>query len=79
MQNNPIETEQAKLLYDGMPAALTANIVLAGMLVVVQASVIASGVLLGWLGLLGAAMLARTALWIWWRKHGIHDANRPQL
>jgi diguanylate cyclase (GGDEF)-like protein/PAS domain S-box-containing protein len=62
-----LQVERARLLYANLPASIIVNALLALILAGVQSSVIASGTLLVWLGLMATALLVRVALATAWR------------
>jgi diguanylate cyclase (GGDEF)-like protein/PAS domain S-box-containing protein len=74
-QADALQVEQAKLLYAGLPAALTINTLLALILVGVQSAVIAPARLFGWLAVIGTILLARLILALAWRQSGADVAN----
>jgi len=69
VQEDALLVEQTRLLYAGLPSAIAINVLLALILVSVQASVIAPNRLLIWVAILGPALLARTALALAWRRN----------
>jgi len=67
-QVHALQVEQARLLYAGLPAALTINALLALILAGVQSAVIAPARLFGWLAIFGTILLARAILALAWRR-----------
>lgn len=70
-----LQVEQTRLLYATLPAAIAINVLLALVLVSVQYAVISSNALTGWLAILTAVLLGRTALLLAWRRHGMNAEN----
>jgi len=63
-----IDTEQVKMLYDAMPAALAANIVASLLLAYVLSPAIDHTFIIWWLGITIAILLARTLLFITYKQ-----------
>ncbi|MBI1424461.1 MAG: diguanylate cyclase [Gammaproteobacteria bacterium] len=63
--------ERVKLLYSHLPVSLTISVMVALILVLVQARVIALGILIGWFAILVTALVGRAALYVVWRRHAL--------
>jgi PAS domain S-box-containing protein len=74
-QADAMQVEQAKLLYAGLPAAIVINTLLALILVSIQSAVIAESRLFAWLAVIGAILLARSALAAAWTHNGPGGVN----
>lgn len=70
--SDALKTEQTRLLYSTLPAAIAINVLLALVLVSTQYAVISSNALTGWLAILTAVLLGRTALLLAWRLSGMN-------
>ena len=69
-QADALEVEQTRLLYAGLPAAITINVLLALMLAGAQSAMIAPIRLYGWLAIIGTVLLARSGLALAWHRSG---------
>jgi diguanylate cyclase (GGDEF)-like protein/PAS domain S-box-containing protein len=65
-----LRAERIRLLYSHLPASLSISAALAVILVSIQSSVIAFVVWSGWFAVLAAVLLARTWLFLAWRRRG---------
>ena len=70
-----LQAEQCRLLYEGIPAALAINTLLALILAGVLWPVTAPGKLLTWLAMLATILLARAVLGVAWQRNGTNAAN----
>ncbi|HET7832061.1 MAG TPA: PAS domain S-box protein, partial [Gallionella sp.] len=84
MQHHPpesrpdtVQVEQTRLLYARLPMAITFNVLLALFLAYSLIDVIDRSRILAWLGILGAALLFRTALTVAWRRSGAAAGECP--
>lgn len=72
---NSLMIEQVRLLYRHLPASLIMNSLLAVILITVQAPVVPAPRRIGWLFVLGMALLTRLALLHSWRQTTVDNLN----
>src|SRR5271169_260935 len=75
VQADALQVEQTRLLYAGLPYAVTINTLLALVLASMQSAAITQNKLFGWLAVIGAILLARAVLAVSWLRSGSDGAN----
>jgi signal transduction histidine kinase len=68
LEDSLLHSEQARVLYGGLPLALLFNVLLSTMLVTVMWPIISFNLATVWLLLMGVALIGRLGIYVWYRR-----------